>query len=385
MEFELNAQYYLDVVLRQWKVVLVVFIVATLAALAVSFIQEPTYEATVSMMEQTYDYVDVPRLSPVDRTVVKLYPMLARTEAVESRVVEAIGPSLSAAEKTPGTLMSMVTIREDKDNSALFRIRVQASDPGKAKLIANTWAEQYTEEVSTLQLSWSSELETVQQNLESAEAALTEFRQETGLGLVEEPGGDQAHAILGARGVLLAKQTDLLAEHQQAQDNLRLILESAQLARDTGGSVDDLPLQLLNNPVISERGRLSAELVKDQETLDDAIQLLQSEESAISGTVDQLHAEVGQLQQELAQDQLELERVTRERDLAESAYKALSDQMQESSIFLANTQILSTAARARPLGPDPKLNVIFGAALGLAGGVVAAFAMQYVQDVRKKR
>ena len=384
MEFELNMQYYLDVVLRQWKVVLVVFIVATLAALAVSFIQDPMYETTVIMMEQTYDYVDVPRLSPVDRTVVKLYPTLARTEAVESRVIEAIGPSLSASEKTPGALMSMVVIREDKDNPALFRIMVQVGDPGKAKLIANTWAEQYIEEVGTFQLIWSSELETVQQDLESAEAALTEFRQQTGLGLVEEPGGDQAHAILGARGVLLAKQIDLLAEHQQARDNLRLVLESAQLARDTGGSIDDLPLQLLNNPVISERGRLSAELVKDQETLDDAIQLLQAEETAISGVTDQLDAEVEQLQLELGADQLELERLTRDRDLAEGAHKALSDEVQEGSIFQVNTQILSRATGARPLGPDPKLNVILGAALGLAGGVAAAFAMQYFQDIRKK-
>jgi uncharacterized protein involved in exopolysaccharide biosynthesis len=380
MEFELNAQYYLDVVLRQWKVVLVVFIVATLAALAVSFIQEPVYEATVSMMEQAFDYVDVPRLSLVDRTVIKLYPTLARSEAVESRVIEALGPSLSAAEKAPGTLMSMVSIREDRDNPALFRIRVQASDPGKARLIANTWAEQYIEELGSFQLMWKSELETVQQNLESAEAALTEFRQETGLGLVEEPGGDQAHAILGARGVLLAKQFELLAEHQQAQDNLRLVLESAQLARDTGGSIDDLPLQLLNNPVISERGRFSTESA----TLDDAIQLLQAEESAISSTIDQLQAEVKKLQMELGEDQLERDRLTRDRDLAESAFKALSYEVQEGSIFRANTQILSRAVGARLLGPDRKLNVILGAAVGLAGGIAAAFAIHYLQDARKR-
>jgi uncharacterized protein involved in exopolysaccharide biosynthesis len=380
MEFELNAQYYLDVVLRQWKVVLVVFIVATLAALAVSFIQEPVYEATVSMMEQAFDYVDVPRLSLVDRTVIKLYPTLARSEAVESRVIEALGPSLSAAEKAPGTLMSMVSIREDRDNPALFRIRVQASDPGKARLIANTWAEQYIEELGSFQLMWKSELETVQQNLESAEAALTEFRQETGLGLVEEPGGDQAHAILGARGVLLAKQFELLAEHQQAQDNLRLVLESAQLARDTGGSIDDLPLQLLNNPVISERGRFSTESA----TLDDAIQLLQAEESAISSTIDQLQAEVTKLQMELGEDQLERDRLTRDRDLAESAFKALSYEVQEGSIFRANTQILSRAVGARLLGPDRKLNVILGAAVGLAGGIAAAFAIHYLQDARKR-
>jgi uncharacterized protein involved in exopolysaccharide biosynthesis len=125
-------------------------------------------------------------------------------------------------------------------------------------------------------------------------------------------------------------------------------------------------------------------LVKDQDTLDDAILLLGAEESAISGTADQLGVEVDQLQMELSEDRLELERLTRERDLAEGAYKALSDQVQESRIFQANTQILSEATRARPLGPDVKLNVLLGAMLGLAGGIVAALAVQFLQDIRKK-
>ena len=365
--------------LRQTGGLLVVFAAATVAAAAVSFIQQPSYEASVTMVEHTYDYVDAPRLAPLDKTVVKLYQSLARTEAVESRVIEAIGPSLSPAEKAPGALTSMVTVREDRDNPAVFRIRVQAGDPQKARLIANTWAEQYIEEVRSFQLTWSSEREDVMQDLESAETALTEFRQETGLGLVEEPWGDQTYAILGTRGILLAKQTDLLADHQQARDNLRLIIASAQLAQDTGGSIGDLPLQLLSNPVISERGQLSIQLVNDQETLGDAILLLQAEESAISGATDQLDAKVEQLQLDLGEDQLELEQLTRERDLAESAYKALSDQMRESRIFQANTQILSRAAAARALGLDPMLKVVLGAALGLAGGVVAAFAVQYLQ------
>ena len=89
------------------------------------------------------------------------------------------------------------------------------------------------------------------------------------------------------------------------------------------------------------------------------------------------------LQEELALDLLELERLTRARDLAESAYKALNSEVEENRLFQTNTQILSRATRAKLLGPDPKLNVILGAALGLAGGVVAAFVVQYLQDIRK--
>jgi capsular polysaccharide biosynthesis protein len=384
MEFDVDVQYYLDVVLRQWKVVVVVFLVATLAAAAVSFIQEPAYEATVILTEQSFEYMDVPRLSSIDKTIVKLYPTLARTAAVESRVIEAIGPNLSAAEKTPGVLMSMVTLREDKDNPAIFRIRVQAHDPQKATLVANTWAEQYIEEARSFHLTWSSQLDALQQNLDSAEEALTKFRQETGLGLVEEPGGDQAFAVLGAPGVQLEKKVDLLAEHQQARDNLSLLLESAQLAHDTGGSIEGLPLQLLASRVISERGQLSIQLVRGQDSLDGVIRLLQDEEEIISGVIGQLEADVEAQQESLAQDLLELERLVRERDMAESAYKALDYEVKETMFFQTNTQILSRAARAALLGPDARVNVILGAALGLAAGVAAAFVFQYALDVRKK-
>jgi capsular polysaccharide biosynthesis protein len=384
MELDLNLQYYLDVVLRQWKVVLVVLVVATLAAAAVSLVQEPTYEATVSLAEQTFEYFESPRLSSTDKTIVKLYPTLVRSAAVESRVIEAIGPNLSAREKKPGVLTSMVTLREDKDNPALFRIRVEANDPQKATLIANTWAEQYIEEAHSSQLSWSSQLDTLSQNLDSAEEALTAFRQETGLVLVDSPGGEQGFSMLGASGVQLEKKVDLLAEHRQALDNLGLLLESAQLALDTGGSLEELPLQLLDSRVISDRGQLTAELLRDQQSLAEVIRLLQAEEDIVSGVTTQLEGDVDSLQESVAQDLLELERLERERYMAESAYKALDFEVKEATFFQTNTQILSRAAAATLVGPDTRLNVILGAALGLAAGVAAAFAVQYVLDVRKK-
>lgn len=102
MEIDIDPQYYVDVVLRHWKVVIVVFLVATLAAGAASFVQQPTYQATVILTEETYEFYAVPRLSSLDKTVVKLYPTLASTESVESRVIGVLGPSLSAIEQRPG-------------------------------------------------------------------------------------------------------------------------------------------------------------------------------------------------------------------------------------------------------------------------------------------
>jgi uncharacterized protein involved in exopolysaccharide biosynthesis len=387
MELELDIRYYLDVVLRQWKAVVLVFVVATVAAVVVSFIKEPTYEATVTLLEQTHELYTVPRLGGMDRTVLKLYPALARTEAVESRVIDAIGPSLSVEEKRPGVLMSKVTVREDSDNPMLFRISAQASDQEKAVLIANTWAEQYVGEAKGTQAGWSTQFEAVKQELESAEEELNAFRQEKGpgYGSVQPPEADYTFAVLGMDGVRLQKKMDLLAEHEQALDDLRLLLESARLARDAGGSIDDLPLQLVDTQVISARGHLSVELLQDQETLDGVIELLENEEEVISGVVDQLDAQVGALQEQLALDQLELERLVRARNVASIAYEAIRAELQESEFFQTNTQILSRASRARLLGPAPKLSAILGAALGLAAGVAAAFAVEYVQSSRKKR
>jgi capsular polysaccharide biosynthesis protein len=385
MEIDLNVQYYMDVVLKHWKAVLLVFVVATVAAAGVSFLQEPLFEATVTLVEQTLEYYDNPRLSTLDRTVVKFYPTLARTEAIEDRVIETLGASLDASEKAPNALLSMISVAEDRENPVIFRIKARADNAQKAVLIANTWAEQYVEATTGLQPAWSSQLEQVEQDLESAEAALTTFREQTGLLAIEDPTGDMAFVVVGPRVRQLEKKLDLWAEHQQARDNVRLVLESAQEARGTGGSLEDLPLQLLSNKVISDRGQVSVESVVELEDLDAVIQALEAEEEVLTSVIDQMEQEVEGLQKDLAEDLVQLERLTRARDLAETIHKALRDEIQEALLFQTHTQVVSKATRAKLVGPNPKLNVIIGAALGLAGGVLAAFVLEYFQSVRTKR
>lgn len=378
MEMEINLQAYVDVILKRWKVVLVVFLAATVIAAAASLLQPSSYEASVTLMEQSYEFWDTPRLSSLG-PVVRLYPTLARTEAVANRVIEVLDLNLSST-----ALLSMVRVREDGNNAALFQIKVQADDPDQAVQIANTWAEQYLGMVSDLEVGWGSQLEVVEQNLESAEEALATFEQETGLGLVRNPGGDEAYIVFGVRGVELEGKLRLLAEHRQARDNVRLLLERAQQAREAGGGIEDLPLQLLNTPVIVDRGQLSGEFIREQEDLEVVISLLEAEEEIISEVIDELSPEVEQLQEELVEDDLELGRLIRARNLAEGAYEALSNEVQEVQLFRSSTQILSEASSSRLVGPNRELNIVLGAALGLAGGVVVAFAMQYLQVMRER-
>ncbi|HEM62308.1 MAG TPA: hypothetical protein ENO24_08455 [Chloroflexi bacterium] len=384
MDFDLDLGYYVRVVVRHWKAVVVVFVVATVVAAVVSFFQEPTYQATVTLTEQSFEFYDEPRLVSLDRTVIKLYPTMARTEAVEARVIEAVDASLSLEEKTPGVLLSKVAVREDKDNPAIFRISVEAANPQKAVLIANTWAEEYLDEVASYQVNWDPQLLAAEAALEAAEDELRDFRAQTGLIVVEESDGETVVATMGSRGAELEKMLDSLAEHRLASDYLRLLVESARLARDTGGEVEDLPLHLLNTSVISQRGLVTEEAVGGLSSMDSIIRVLESEAELIEAAEGQLTRGVEELQQDLAEDQLESERLTRARDLAENAYKAVVKEMQEASLFQTKTEILSRATRAKSVGSHPLLNVILGAALGLAGGVLAAFALQYAEQARNR-
>lgn len=384
MEMEFNLQDYVAVILRHWKVVLIVFLAATATATLASFLQPSVYEASVTLAEKSYEFLDAPRLESLDKTVVKLYSTLALTEAVENKVVEALEPTLSPAETIPGTLMGMVTVRGDRDNPSLFQIKARADDPDKAVQIANTWTEQYLQVISNVEPPWTFQLQIVQQNLEAAEEALATFRQETGVRLIGDPGGDEAYIIYGLRGMELETKLLILAEHRQARDNLLFLLERAQEAKEADYGIDDLPLQLLNVPVIVDRGQLSAELVREQGDLDTLIGSLHAEEEIVSEVIDELIPEVEQLQEQLSQDASEFERLTAERNLARGAYNAVTNEVQEAQLFETRTEILSTATRAKFVGPNRKLNIMLGAALGLVGGVLAAFAAQYFRGVRKR-
>jgi uncharacterized protein involved in exopolysaccharide biosynthesis len=394
LEMEINLEDYINVILKWWKVIIAVLLGALVVSAIVSFWQPSTYEASVTMFEPSYLVITGERIESTPKTQ-KLYTSLVKSSALEAQVVEVLGPMLSSTENTSGALLSTVTVVADKDNPALFEIKVQANDPDKAVEIANTWASEYIEMFNELNTGSETELGFIREqlaiaesDLESAEETLRDFEQESGLGIAPNQeyglaiGSDtrDPYAWYGARGKELEAKSALLAAHLVAQDNLLLLLDLAEEAKETGGEIDNLPLQLLDVQPIVARGQLSAEVIMEGlEDLDTIIDLLRAEEESLANVIDALSAEVEELHTGLMQDKYEYLGLDQARTALLERIAMLSRKALELELQTTGMRIIKPAVAVLVVSPSPWLNVIVAGVFGLLMGVVLAFALEYLR------
>lgn len=390
MEEKIDLRDYLRILTRRWKVVVAIFL-ATLAAAAVfTFTQSALYEATVTLMEPSYQLVGLEgSLQSMDEKAgqtQKLYPSLVRSLGMAERVGKALETTLSPQEREPRSLLGAIRVEEDRSNPALFRIKARSPDPQKAQEIANAWAEEYVALLhkpgttpSTELGSVNAQLKEAEEELQGVEEALASFQRETGMGLTS--GEMDPYAPLGYRGQEWEEKRGLLANHIVARDNLNLLLQAASKVMEEGGEVTDLPLELLSVEAILDRGQLSPQRIKEEGLdMEEVVALLEREEKAISQAIALLEGEVTTLQEELTADRLQLDRVQRQRASAEEAYLILSRKAQELAIRQRATFIVSLATTPhRPTGPNRALYLAVGTALGLFLGVFGAFALEYLE------
>jgi uncharacterized protein involved in exopolysaccharide biosynthesis len=394
LEVEVNLQDYINVILKWWKVIIAVFLGALIMSTAVSFWQPSIYEASVTMFEPSYLVIAGERIESIPKAQ-KQYTSLVKSSALEAQVVEVLEPVLSSAEKSSGALLSMITVVANKDNPALFEIKVQADDHDKAIQIANTWASEYIEMFNELNLGSETELGFIREqlaiaesDLESVEEALREFEQETGLGippnqqygLANSADTQDPYAWYGTRGEELEAKSELLAAHLVARDNLLLLLDVAQEAKEDGGGIADLPLQLLDVQPIVARGQLSTEVIMQEvEDLDTVIELLQAEEESLAVVIDVLSSQVEELHAELMRDKYEYLRLDRDRGSLLERIDMLSRKAQELELQTSGMSIIEPAVGAVVVSPSPWLNVIVAGVFGLFMGIILAFALEYLR------
>jgi uncharacterized protein involved in exopolysaccharide biosynthesis len=394
LEVEVNLQDYINVILKWWKVIIAVFLGALIMSTAVSFWQPSIYEASVTMFEPSYLVIAGERIESIPKAQ-KQYTSLVKSSALEAQVVEVLEPVLSSAEKSSGALLSMITVVANKDNPALFEIKVQADDHDKAIQIANTWASEYIEMFNELNLGSETELGFIREqlaiaesDLESVEEALREFEQETGLGippnqqygLANSADTQDPYAWYGTRGEELEAKSELLAAHLVARDNLLLLLDVAQEAKEDGGGIADLPLQLLDVQPIVARGQLSTEVIMQEvEDLDTVIELLQAEEESLAVVIDVLSSQVEELHAELMRDKYEYLRLDRDRGSLLERIDMLSRKAQELELQTSGMSIIEPAVGAVVVSPSPWLNVIVAGVFGLLMGIILAFALEYLR------
>jgi uncharacterized protein involved in exopolysaccharide biosynthesis len=170
---------YFDVLIRRWKFVLAMPILAAIAATLVSAAIKPMYEATavIALSPATlsvptsgqappyYLMVDSPRRLPTAYTPAYYVALLNSAE-----VVAQVAPQAA------------VTIAPNGGDKSLIEITARSDDPQKAVTTANKWMREGAAQIQKALLPSQDELGAAQVKLDEAEQALVKFSKDNGLG-----------------------------------------------------------------------------------------------------------------------------------------------------------------------------------------------------------
>lgn len=161
MEEEIDLREYLDVIVRRWKWIAGITLVAVVTAAVVSFlILPPIYEAKAGVVivksksevtfEPKYRTLTEEELGSVGidaNARRKALEALMRSSSVAAEVIDKLGSSLGPEQREVKSLLDMV---ETESNGDLIGITVKGEDPSKIAAIANAWGEAYEEYVNGL-------------------------------------------------------------------------------------------------------------------------------------------------------------------------------------------------------------------------------------------
>lgn len=179
MNEETTLRDYFDVLIRRWKWVLAMPILAMLAAALVSLAMPPTYEATAilalapatlsiptaNQVPPYYLLVDSPRQLPTAYTPAYYVAILK-----SAQVVDTVAPRVP------------VTIAPNGSDKSLLEITARGDDPQKVAATANTWAQVGAERIQQILLPNEDAAATAQKKLDAADQALARFARDNALG-----------------------------------------------------------------------------------------------------------------------------------------------------------------------------------------------------------
>ena len=411
MEYEgVELRAYLDVIRRWlWLIALGAFL-AGAAALTVSFLTPPTYqaEAAVAVMRSKAEISFEPRFKTVSEAELarnlmniqdrlKALKALVKNTAIASQVIEELGPMLSPEERRAETLLKMVETKMDGD---LIKIVVEADSSEKAAAIANAWARAYEEYVNRLYGENSptpedlqSQVDEARQSYQEAEEALSKFL-----------GNNQIDAL--SREIASKKNT--LADYYAAKRELDRLIADAKALRDqlregtTSSTMrDSLSLLLIkaNASTLSsgqpadlqfsfgQLGGFAEDPAQQLSELETLIANLEARRDEVQNLIDDplLQREILRLEEQLERERARQRQLTSARDLAWETYQTLANKAAEVEVA---SQVKETEVRfampavkpEKPIKPRKKLNTLLASVVGGMLAVGVAFLIEYLDD-----
>lgn len=420
MEDEIDLREYIDVLIRHWKTIVALTLVAAVVAGVISFLLPPTYEAVATLVATgaRYRLTFDPRFQSVDTVLPpQAYSGLLKTPQLQTKVLEELGPGFFEEPLTVEELDGLAEVEVGKDPT-VFYIMVHFRDAGKAATIANTWAMLYVQEVNDLYgysekeiATLESQLAAAKEALDSSEEALRAFREESGLGLLEtetegvdisisQADSHTVYSYWGVTGRELWVKLQLMASYQMASDRLGIALEEAESLQQEVAA-GQVSATTATTSLLAELVRIGlAEVAQDanvnldlgglegEDSLEAVITALRVKQAVLTRALEQLDSEIAMLQSELADKRQQWDQLRREYKVDQDTYTTLSLKVQEVQIAAqTNEDEVKIASLAvvptEPVSPKKVLNVAVAGVLGLFVGVFGAFAWEYLSSPRK--
>lgn len=414
MEEEIDLREYILVLLRHWKWIVGIGVIAAVVALGVSFLLPPTYEATalVAVIRPRYVMQFDPRIAPVEsvsnvviQPPYKAYPELATSDDILQELMAHLNP-LPKRIETLRDLQEIVEAKSGNDPSVV-RLIVRYQDPEEAAHIANLWAEIFIRRANEIQgAAGEYQLHFYQQQLERARAELAT--------------AEQALIAFQARNRESILQNQLNSYRQKQADYLADQRAIAYITQDIKGLREQLSRQPANQPLtladqltalfleikafnahasapiqlqVDSTAFLSAKSLAEQIAfLDGLVRVLEEKSAEIDSRLAELEPQILALQQQLQEIRTEEDRLTRARDVARETYMTLARKVEEARIAAeegsGEVRLASRAAvPEEPVSPRKLLNTAVAGVLGLMLGVFGAFVAEWWRggDVKGQR
>lgn len=410
MEEEIDLREYVAVLIRYWKWIAGLALVAAVTAFVVSTLLPPTYQASavVIITQPRYQMQFDPRFKTVDQwtPAYKAFPTLATSDEVLQSVLHAHAPSPEANIQAwnLGALSGMVESTSEGDPS-LVVLRVRCRSPEDAAAIANLWADVLTQRGNQIYSEREDDVAFFEEQVAQAEQALDQ----ADAALIDFEARSQASIVSAQLDSLRQTQEDYLADQRAiayiVQDIQGLRGQLAQQPGDRSISLaDDLTALFLQVKAFNAEASTSIQLqVNSAESLsdkslaeqiaflDDLVATLETKSTEVEERLAALEPHILALQQQLQEINAESERLTDARDLAGDTYMTLARKLEEARIAAREEngvlQVGSYAAvPERPVAPRRMLNTAVAGTLGLMLGVFGAFAVEWWQgDERAER
>lgn len=347
MEETIDLKPYFTAVYKFWWLVLGTIALFVLGAIYY-YQGQNTYRAVawVAITEPSQRMQFEPRIESTQETDLLLaaYPELAVTDEILNRILPVANQRSGGKIDDISDFRQMLDV-EQGDSPRLLRLSVKMSDPLLAAEIANLWADYFANAVSELYRNPGDQTQFFQEQasqslvkLQNAQDALVEFQSRNRQELIK----NELNSLLTLQSGYLSDQTAL-----------RLLLENfkalrAQLDRNISPSITfadqltalSLQLQAFNSRPAAGTSPLQLQLdgttmvtTSDRgqqlQILDELIQSVNERLAEAGAQLPALELQILDIQSEQQSLANELERLTRQRDIAQETYVSLARKLDE--------------------------------------------------------